>query len=133
MGWSFGKKHEHPNVGDKGGQHQIEFPKEWSTFMNGLSEGMSGSHPKIDNGQGSKSTIYATKDLRYDREKQCHSYGHPQDNFQNYSVQANLGAKNSHLRKLANGGNSKSRVPETRAEGHYSTFGGSTVASVNLQ
>jgi hypothetical protein len=129
----YAAKPSHPEVGLLGGQPQAQFSKEWSSFMGGLSKGMSGDHPKIDNGQGSKRTIYANNELRYDREKQCYSYGHPQDNFQNYSVQANIGASNNYLQALAKGGNGSRRAPEIRKVGHYPTFGGSTVASVNLQ
>lgn len=48
---------------------------------------MSGEFPQIDNGSGPKKTIYEDNNLRYDREKPCRSYGHPRDNFQNYSIQ----------------------------------------------
>ena len=140
MGWGLGKKKtkyapkpHHPTVGPLGGQSQTKFHDEWSSFMGALNEGMSGDHPKIDNGQGPKRTIYADKNLRYDREKPCYSYGHPQDNFQNYSVQANRQTRNSYLHTLAQGGNGSNRAPEIRTEGEYPTFGGSTVASVNLQ
>ena len=58
-----------------GGQAVAKFPKEWSTFKGELLTGMSGEHPKIDNGEGPKRTIYTDYNLRYDREKQCQSYG----------------------------------------------------------
>ena len=116
-----------------GGQPRAKFAKEWFEFKSELLDGMSGEHPKIDNGNGPKRTIYANKNLRYDREKKCQSYGHPQDQFQDYSVQANRESGNRHLRHLANGNNGRNRVEPVRSPNEPYTFGGSTIASVNLQ
>jgi len=139
MVFGFGKKKYAPKYNDHGpqpalgGQARAYFSQEFSDLNSELLTGMSGEHPKYDNGEGSKATIYADRNLRYDREKLCHSYGHPQDRFQNYSVQANRNAQNPYLRHLAAGNNGRNRVESVRSPDEPHTFGGSTVASVNLQ
>jgi len=94
---NYAPKYKHGPAPVDGGQAQAHFPDEWSEFRSGLQDGMSGEFPKIDNGGGSKDTLYKDDNLRYDREKPCYSYGHPQDRFHNYSVQANSNAQNLYL------------------------------------
>lgn len=118
----------------KGGQAAKHFPKEWAEFKGGLANGMSGQYPAIDNGEGPKKTIYKNEDLRYDREKLCQSHGHPDDRFQDYSVQANRESDNSYLKRLAKNSNGSHRAPPvTGGPTQVPTFGGSTIANVNLQ
>ena len=127
------KYNDHGPQPVRGGQAEAYFPNEWSTFKGELLTGMSGEYPKIDNGEGPKHTIYSDSNLRYDREKRCQSYGHPQDRFQDYSVQANREARSQYLRHLAAGNNGRNKVEPVKSPDEPHTFGGSTVASVNLQ
>ena len=101
---------------------------EWKIMREELLKGMgadSTKTPRIDNGPGDRHTVHSTKNLRYDRERVLTGNGHPADKFTNYQIQANKGADNRHLKQLAASGNG-----QHKASG---AFGGSTVASVNLQ
>jgi hypothetical protein len=87
----FASPPEHPSV-PYGGLPAQHFPGAFNKFKDELQSRMTGEYPQIDNGSGPKKTIYPGKDLRCDREKPCQSYGHPNDQFQAYSVQANMGS-----------------------------------------
>jgi hypothetical protein len=116
------------------GDHRTNFNKAWRDFNRGLLPEMEVPYPKIDNAAGKKATMYQDDNLRYDREKAIKSNsGHPHGNFMNYSIQANDKTDNERLSKLANGGNGPGKVKPRGNVPPGPTFGGSTVASVNLQ
>ena len=131
-GSQFAPSTQHPNV-PYGGLPAERFPEVFDNFKNELQSRMSGEYPQIDNGSGPKKTIYPGKELRYDREKPCESNGHPNDQFQAYSVQANINGKHPEVRRLAKNANGQHRAPQQSRPGEPPTFGGSTIASVNLQ
>jgi hypothetical protein len=93
-----------------GGDQTSGFKRIWSKFLDMLKDAFGLGH--VDNGTGSKKTVYNDPygNLRYDREKPCRSYGHPHDNFMNYSVQANSNAPNRHLADLAATSNGRHRA-----------------------
>ena len=125
--------YDHGAPPPQGGQAKAKFRKPWDEFKEELLDGMSGEFPQIDNGSGPKKTIYQNNNLRYDREKPCQSYGHPRDNFQNYSIQANRDAEHPYLNNMAQNSNGAHRVKPTTSSNTFSTFGGSTVANINIQ
>ena len=131
-GSQFAPPHQHPKV-LYGGLPMSKFPEEFKELKDELESKMSGEYPKIDNGSGTEKTILPGTDLRYDREKSCHSYGHLNDQFQAYSVQANLEAEHPYIEKLANNANGQHRAPKQSRPGEPLSFGRSTIASVNLQ
>jgi hypothetical protein len=108
------------------------FRTEWDDFKDGMDRAMQGPFPQVDCDGGPKATVFSTLDIRFDREKSCKSNGQPQDKFINYSAQANKESMNSTLSKLAKGANGQHRVP-AKDEEDECTFGGSTIACVNLQ
>src|SRR5271154_423247 len=124
------KYNDHGPQPISGGQASAKFPGQWADFKDELVKGMNSKD--IDNEGGSKKTIYEDNNLRYDREKPVNSYGHPKDVFQNYSVQANRQTRHPYLHHLAAGNNGRNRVEPSRSPDAPYTFGGSTVASVNL-
>lgn len=127
----YAPRHEHESWGSMRNQ-TWGFRKIWNDFIDALRDLF--TLGRVDNGTGSKRTVYndIEGNLRYDREKPCRSYGHPHDNFMNYSVQANLRAPNHYLRNLAAGGNGGHRASDQSQAG-APAFGGSTIANVNLQ
>lgn len=121
----FAPKYEHDKPMPPAATH---FVREWKNMREELLEGMkagSATTPRIDNGPGDRHTVHTNANLRYDRERVLTGNGHPADKFTNYQIQANRGAPNSHLKHLAASGNGKHKAS--------GAFGGSTVASVNLQ
>jgi len=73
-------------------------------------------------------TVVKTPDLRWDCQKLIED-----GTYANCAVQANRGADNAYLRRIAERGNGSRKVrPETNVE-RGRTLGGSTVASVNVQ
>ena len=80
-----------------------------------------------------KENFYFGDDLRYDRKRTCQSHGHPNDQFQAYSVQANINAKHPQVRNLSKNANGQHRAPQRSIPDELPTFGASTIASVNLQ
>lgn len=129
----YAPKYEHVPDPSGGGIAQEKFSREWEEFKTRLHSKMSGDNPKVDNGEGSKHTSYSDANLRYDREKLCRSYGHPKDRFQNYSVQANRESMNAYLHGIAATGNGRHKVQAQKGTDESPTFGGSTIANVNLQ
>ena len=125
--------YDHGGPPPQGGQAKAKFRKPWNEFKEELLDGMSGGFPQIDNGSGPKKTIYENNNLRYDREKPCQSYGHPHDNFQNYSIQANQDADHPYLNRMAQNSNGAHRVKPSTSSNTFSTFGGSTIANINIQ
>jgi hypothetical protein len=82
----------------------------------------------IDQGICVLFTTCYTRNLRYDPERVLPGAGHPADRYTNYQIQAERGALNSHLHRLAANANGQHGVLRTQG-----TFDGSTVGSVNLQ
>jgi ribosomal protein L40E len=105
-----------------------QYSTEWKDMRDELLEGMTAganTTARIDNGPGDRRTVHTNIDLRYDRERVLAGNGHPADKFTNYQIQANKGSKSKHLKNLAASGNGQHKA--------LGGFGGSTVASVNLQ
>ena len=103
-------------------------------FRHDLKKAMSKPGTKIDNGPGTKKTIFKNENFRYGREKDVPSASkHSHSRYTNYSIQANLEADHPHVKSLAKNSNGASRAPKIVDPKLGKTFGRSTVSSVNIQ
>jgi len=96
--------------------------------MEKLREAMGGDYPVVDNRGGPKHTVFSDQNFRYDREKPCQSYGHPRDQFFNYSIQGNFQSSNEFVSNLAQQGNGRYKAPQEPG-----VLGGGNFASCNMQ
>jgi hypothetical protein len=111
--------------------HGRQVPQEgyagaWSRFRQGLFDVMRRPFSRINHEGYEKATLYSNGELRYDREYRVESFGHPRDNFVSYQVQANLGAGNPTLSRMAARGNGRHRT-------NNGGLGGSSIANVMVQ